>query len=248
MLTATIKVGKGVTLSSKLKLDCWWIIKIAVLLSLVPLMLKLTVQGSTTEQMTSGTSETKNSTRVDQMLYGRLITQYDKLVIVNGNHVKAGTTIFSGSEVETPSGTTADINLRHIGKLTLAPNSKLKFTFDHERVNAQLLSGCAVLLTDKQIISSVKTSDGKEEHADPLKGSSVKVCTAGELMTAGTSISSTVNNRAPDSDVNSVIKQIFAASSMITAAERDFSRVIRPCWRGRNCGFTGPPNYNDGCF
>lgn len=234
-------------LRRSLRLSYWRIAKVITLLLLVPLILQLNTQKTSEAPEATLKGEAENRVRGAQVLSGRLMSHFDRSLYVNGNSIRAGTTILPGQQVEVPSGTTASIDLKPMGRLELAPGTKLKLAFDRERIDVLLLSGCVVLLTNKLIRGSVKTLAGKEERSDPLKGPSLEVCTGG-VSAAGPSLLGTLNSSALDSNANSIIEQVAAAGAIIVAAGSDFRGNIRPCWRGRTWGFTRPANYNNGCF
>lgn len=135
-----------------------------------------------------------------QMLIGRIVTRQNKPVMVNGNSVPSGTTIFSGAQIRTPAGTGATIDLGSLGRVDMGPNTNLTLTFGQGNVSINLQLGYVMLTTNKEIKGSVINPQGAVTSTDPTKVSSV-VVTVGEqrpdtaaavIPAAGNSVGSTV--------------------------------------------------------
>ena len=110
---------------------------------------------------------------------GKLRTRNNKPLLVNGNSVKPGTTIFSGANIQSPAKVGATIDLGSLGRLDMAPLTDLTVVFDAVRIEVQLKSGYVVLTTGKGITGRVVTSEGKVLETDVTKLSSVIARTAG---------------------------------------------------------------------
>jgi hypothetical protein len=112
-------------------------------------------------------------------LMGKLKTGGSKPIIVNGYKVASGTAIFSGSQIQSPAGVGATVELGALGRLDIAPRTEVTLTFSEGNVAAELKSGYVVLTTRKGVKGSVRTPDGKLAQTDITKLSSVIARTAG---------------------------------------------------------------------
>ncbi|MDX6614374.1 MAG: hypothetical protein QOD75_3560 [Blastocatellia bacterium] len=112
---------------------------------------------------------------------GKLATRNNKPILVNGNSVKPGTTIFSGSNLQSPAKVGATVDLGWLGRLDMAPLTDVTVVFDATHIDVQLKSGYVVLTTSKGITGKVTTSEGKVFQTDLAKVSSVIARTAGSV-------------------------------------------------------------------
>jgi len=110
---------------------------------------------------------------------GKLRTRNNKPLLVNGNSVKPGTTIFSGANIQSPAKVGATIDLGSLGRLDMAPLTDVTLVFDAVHIDVQLKSGYVVLTAGKGITGRVVTSEGKVLETDVTKLSSVIARTAG---------------------------------------------------------------------
>src|SRR5437667_8226107 len=60
-------------------------------------------------------------------LSGRLTTGGNKPISLNGGNARSGDTVFSGQSIQTPAGVGASVTIPGIGRVDIAPNSKLTF-------------------------------------------------------------------------------------------------------------------------
>lgn len=104
-------------------------------------------------------------------LFGRLVTSSDSVITVNSNEAGSGTTIFSGSQLQTPENATASVQLDSLGKLEMSPETNLTLSFNEHSVDVNVIAGSALLTTHKGITGSI-TFNGKTEMSDPSKESS----------------------------------------------------------------------------
>jgi hypothetical protein len=110
---------------------------------------------------------------------GKLRTRDNRPVLVNGNSVRPGTTIFSGARIQSPAKIGATIDLSYLGRVDMAPHTDLIIIFDATKIEVQLKSGYVVLTTSKGIAGKVTTSEGKVFETDMTKQSSVVARTVG---------------------------------------------------------------------
>jgi hypothetical protein len=106
-------------------------------------------------------------------LMGKLRTRDNKPVLVNGNKASSGTTLLSGSQIQSPEKIGATVDLGSLGRLDMAPKTDLTLNFSATEISVQLKSGCAVLTTKKGISGRVTTSEGNVFQTDSSKLSSV---------------------------------------------------------------------------
>lgn len=109
---------------------------------------------------------------------GKLRTSGNRPVAVNGNRVTSGTTVYSGAQIESPEKVGATIEMPSLGRLDIAPQTRLTLTFVEGSVEVALQSGYAVLTTEKGVVGRLK-ADGKVFETDPSKQSSVAGRTSG---------------------------------------------------------------------
>ena len=106
------------------------------------------------------------------LVLGRLMITGNQSILVNGNNANSGMTIFSGSQLQTPEGVEATVQLGSAGKLYLQPNTNLTVTFDNESVDVKVAAGNAFVAPNVGVKSSVTTPDGKTSSSVGEPGSS----------------------------------------------------------------------------
>lgn len=106
-------------------------------------------------------------------LFGRLSTLGQGKVIVNGNAVATGTTILSGSQLQTPEATGATILLGSAGKLDIAPKTNLTLSFDQSSIIVNVTAGDALLTANEGVRASFTTPGGKTKVSDGKNSSSI---------------------------------------------------------------------------
>ncbi len=73
-----------------------------------------------------------------------LHTKNNQPVSINGNPAGTGTTLLTGTTIETPDQVSATIDLGPAGTVEVGPNSKIELTFDaNGNVHVKLVRGCA---------------------------------------------------------------------------------------------------------
>lgn len=117
---------------------------------------------------------------------GKLTTRGNNPITLNGNPTAPGTTVLSGSQLQTPAGVGASVQLGRLGLLRIAPETTLTLNFDDESINVSLASGYVSLMTNAGVKGSVTTPDGKTERTDSSKVSTVVGNTTGQTDAAGT--------------------------------------------------------------
>jgi hypothetical protein len=84
-------------------------------------------------------------------------------VTVNGTEIKAGTTVFSGNEIQTGDGT-AFVNVTSGGALSLSPGSKIKLSREQARIVAEVLQGS---ITVRSLLASTVKAPGRVINSEP---------------------------------------------------------------------------------
>ena len=100
-------------------------------------------------------------------LMGRLSVQANRSIKVNSSDMNSGGTVFSGSQIETPAGLGASIQLESLGNVTIAPSTNLTLLFDKGSIAVNVSAGDALLTTEEGVSGLITTPDGKTQ--DPNK-------------------------------------------------------------------------------
>ncbi len=109
----------------------------------------------------------------------KLKTRNNKAVKVNGQKATTGTSLVSGSNIQTPDKVGATVDMGLLGRLDIAPNTEVSVTFGKGVVSVQLRSGYVVLTTNKGVSGTVNSNDGEVFKTDSSKNSSVIAKTKG---------------------------------------------------------------------
>lgn len=117
-----------------------------------------------------------NQPSSQQQLSGQLATVGQVKILVNGNNTPSGATIFSGSQIETPESVGAAIIVGSLGRVDIAPKTRLTLSFTSESMDVDLMAGCVILSTEVGISGLVKTQ-GINQKIGPDKRSFIDVCT-----------------------------------------------------------------------
>lgn len=104
---------------------------------------------------------------------GKLTTRGNNPITVNGNLTNSGTTILTGTLLQTPAGIGASVQIGKKGLLRMAPKTSLTLNFNDESVDVVLDSGHADLTTAPGMKGSITTPDGKTARTDSTKLSTI---------------------------------------------------------------------------
>lgn len=107
------------------------------------------------------------ATSANSLMLGRLVLAGTESILVNGNSASSGTTILSGSQLQTPGNVEATVQLGGAGTLYIQPSTNLTVTFDQANVNVKVAAGSAFVATNAGVRSSVTTPDGKTTTGEP---------------------------------------------------------------------------------
>ena len=115
---------------------------------------------------------------IPQQLVGRLTTKNNKPITVNGLSAATGAAIASGATIETKADESATVELGPLGRLEIAPNTKVVLTFDDTgQVKALVTAGCVTLVGNKGTKGEVATETATVGTIDPAVGGVVANCT-----------------------------------------------------------------------
>jgi hypothetical protein len=115
-----------------------------------------------------------------------LTTQGNQPIMVNGASASSGTTILSGSSIETPPGVSASISIPGVGTITIPANSKLTLTFDQNgNLRVVVAGGCAAIQTKKGTSAELVTAQGDIKKTDSKKDDVITGCPVAGAGTGG---------------------------------------------------------------
>ena len=115
----------------------------------------------------AGATTANSTTAANGLMLGRLMLAETESVLVNGNSAKSGTTILSGSQLQTPEDVNATVQLGSAGTLYIEPNTNLTVTFDKTNVDVKVAAGNAFVAANVGVTSSVTNPDGTTTAGDP---------------------------------------------------------------------------------
>jgi hypothetical protein len=99
-------------------------------------------------------------------LVGKLSTQGNRSILVNGNNTDAGATILDGAVIVTPDGTGATIDLGPLGEIELDPNTEAVINFSDGMIKVTLRRGCARVKRREDAEGSIILPDGSVVPTD----------------------------------------------------------------------------------
>lgn len=100
-----------------------------------------------------------------------LKTKNNQPVTINGNAAGTGTTILTGTTLETPDQTSAIIDLGEAGTVEVGPNSKIELSFDaNGNIQVKLVRGCSVVKKKANAFGEATVAtDTVTDATDPKK-------------------------------------------------------------------------------
>jgi hypothetical protein len=100
-----------------------------------------------------------------------LHTKNNQPVSINGNPAGTGTTLLTGTTIETPDQVSATIDLGAAGTVEVGPNSKIELSFDaNGNVHVKLVRGCARVKKTAQGFGEADVfTDTVKDATDPTK-------------------------------------------------------------------------------
>ena len=76
----------------------------------------------------------------------------DATVMVNGEAVKSGRTVFSNSVISTPADTFAVVSVKNVGKIKVGPSTSMRINFAGEDIKGSIESGQVTVLNAKNAV------------------------------------------------------------------------------------------------
>ena len=107
------------------------------------------------------------TSNANSLMLGRLMLAGTETILVNGRSANSGTTILSGSQLQTPEDVEATVQLGSAGTLYLQPNTNLTVTFDKTNVDVKVAAGSAFVTANAGVTSSVTAPDGTTTAGEP---------------------------------------------------------------------------------
>lgn len=133
------------------------------------------------------------------------------VVLVNGEQVKSGRSIFTSSNIVTDKNSSATIKIGSIGTLRIAPDSNLTISFDKNGIRSELAKGTVSVLSSSDAVSVALPNGTLSE------------------LTAGKSVSTVQDDDDDDDDVEGwwlwAIVFAGATAAIIFAAAASNNRV-----------------------
>ena len=121
-----------------------------------------------------------------RLISGRLTTSGNRNILVNGTNMSSGATILTGATIETGDQVGATIDLGDLGKLDLAPNTRVTLDFDDDgNLRVKLLSGCAVLTAKKKAEAAMDTETGNAGKVNKGSGGVLNFCFLNGALSSG---------------------------------------------------------------
>ena len=110
------------------------------------------------------------------IIVARLTTTNNQPITVNSASAASGATILTNAEIETPASVGATINLGTLGSVDIAPNTKIKLTFDDNgNLKVVLISGCAIVNANKNTEGEMEAG-GQSNKTDKEAGGVIDAC------------------------------------------------------------------------
>ena len=116
------------------------------------------------------------NTPFDQAKAATLVISPHEYVLVNGNSVPDGSTLYSGAQVRTPEAVHASIDLDFLGSIDLAPQTDAVLEFADGRINLRLLEGCVLVKAEQGINAQVNTRHVRAASSGPDQDEDLDVC------------------------------------------------------------------------
>lgn len=157
---------------------------------------------------------------------GKLTTKGNQPVMVNGIPTTSGATILSGANIETGDMVGATIHLGALGKVDIAPNTKLQLTFSSDgTVRVTLVEGCLILHVRQGTYGVINTSGGEVAHNDSTqrraavldvclpKGAPEAIVNQGAASNAGAGVGTTGGTVAEEGFSSAVVASLITGGT-----------------------------------
>lgn len=210
----------------------------AVALLLIFSVLQISLQASLAGPNAKSLDTVTTPAQTDN-LSGTLSVRGQQPIRVNGNNATTGTTIFSGSSLETPLGVSAIVNLGALGSLELKTGTVAKLDFSEVSIKVMLTKGCVVLRTKKNTTGVVENSSGVIGTTNKEKDDELDVCQPeGSAPLIGTAAATS----GGISTTTGVVLGAIGIAALITVV------LINPCDRATDSSPIAPGAQNGQCL
>ncbi len=95
---------------------------------------------------------------------GRTLNGNSPFVLLNGEQVISGSTIFSSSTIATTESSSVTIELGKLGYVSLSPNSVLALNFDDKSISGTLSAGNIRVYNNEGVLVKIQTLNGLIEN------------------------------------------------------------------------------------
>ena len=107
---------------------------------------------------------------------GRLTTNNNQPIQVNGLSAATGASILSGATLETGADQSATVNLAALGSVELSPSTRVVLTFDDQgNVKALVAFGCVKVIASTNTTGEVATDQGSAGKTNPATGGELEI-------------------------------------------------------------------------
>jgi hypothetical protein len=116
---------------------------------------------------TVSSAKNANESASAKVVLGKLVTNSNRPILVNGGEAITGTNILSGAQLMTPAASLATVNLANLGSVMIAPSSRVTLTFDLKNITVNVASGDAIVTTVEGVKGTVIGPDGIPAASGP---------------------------------------------------------------------------------
>lgn len=112
-----------------------------------------------------------------QQLVARLTTRKNQPILVNGVSAASGASITTGATIETRADESATVDVGPLGRVDIAPNTKVIITFEERGdMRALVLFGCVILTANRNTKGELATEQGTIASTERDAGGVLEMC------------------------------------------------------------------------
>lgn len=112
-----------------------------------------------------------------QQLVARLTTRKNQPILVNGVSAASGASITTGATIETRADESATVDVGPLGRVDIAPNTKVIITFEERGdMRALVLFGCVILTANRNTQGELATEQGTIASTERDAGGVLEMC------------------------------------------------------------------------
>jgi hypothetical protein len=147
------------------------------LITILALFVFATLQIGVQVSFAEPKSSAEEMPSLQPQLVGRLTTRGNRPILVNGAGAATGASITTGATIETRADESATIDLGPLGRVDIAPNTKLILTFDERgEVRALVMFGCVILTANRNTKGELATEQGTIATTERETGGVLEMC------------------------------------------------------------------------